>query len=61
PKKRRAKVLLGGEVPSPLNPPKGCRFHPRCRFAMPVCSEQEPVMTVDGRGRSVWCHLEGKE
>lgn len=61
PKKRRAKVLLGGEVPSPLNPPKGCRFHPRCRFAMPVCSEQEPVMTVDGRGRSVCCHLEGKE
>ncbi|MBP7110231.1 MAG: ABC transporter ATP-binding protein [Firmicutes bacterium] len=57
PANKQKRVLLGGEVPSPLNPPKGCRFHPRCRFAMPVCSEAEPPETKTGDGRSVWCHL----
>jgi len=37
-------VVLAGEVPSPLNPPPGCHFHPRCQLAMPHCKEQDPVL-----------------
>jgi oligopeptide transport system ATP-binding protein len=56
PDERREEILLSGEVPSPLNPPSGCRFHPRCPHAMPVCGQQEPVLaTVDHR--FVACHL----
>jgi oligopeptide/dipeptide ABC transporter ATP-binding protein len=52
----RADTTLAGEVPSPLNPPAGCRFHPRCPFAMPHCATQEPALrTVSGR--LVACHL----
>lgn len=50
--------MISGEVPSPINPPKGCSFHPRCPFAMPICSVEQPAMTpVDGGG-SVACHLQ---
>jgi oligopeptide/dipeptide ABC transporter ATP-binding protein len=56
PDERREEIILSGEVPSPLNPPSGCRFHPRCPHAMPVCGQQEPVLaTVDNR--LVACHL----
>ena len=48
---------LTGEPPSPIDPPSGCRFHPRCRYAMDVCREKEPVLKeVDG-DRSVACWL----
>jgi oligopeptide/dipeptide ABC transporter ATP-binding protein len=56
PDERRGEIILTGEVPSPLNPPSGCRFHPRCPYAMPRCAQQEPILT-DVAGRLVACHL----
>jgi oligopeptide/dipeptide ABC transporter ATP-binding protein len=50
-------VILPGEVPSPLHPPAGCRFHPRCPRAMSICSEIEPVLLSQGGGHEVACHL----
>jgi len=48
---------LSGEVPSPLNPPLGCRFHPRCWQVKPICSEEEPPLREVGHGHQVACHL----
>ena len=56
PDDRRDDVVLAGEVPSPLNPPAGCRFHPRCPKVMATCSQHEPKLKVAG-GREVACHL----
>jgi oligopeptide/dipeptide ABC transporter ATP-binding protein len=56
PDERREEIILPGEVPSPLNPPSGCRFHPRCPQAMPRCSEQAPELRDLG-DRIVSCHL----
>ncbi len=42
--KRRKRILLSGDVPSPLDPPSGCRFHPRCRYAAPDCSVKDPAI-----------------
>jgi oligopeptide/dipeptide ABC transporter ATP-binding protein len=56
PDERRDDVPLFGEVPSPLNPPAGCRFHPRCPKVMPTCSQEEPKLKVSG-ARQVACHL----
>jgi oligopeptide/dipeptide ABC transporter ATP-binding protein len=52
----RDEILLTGEVPSPIAPPAGCRFHPRCPHAMPRCSAVEPELQVVA-GRQVACHL----
>jgi oligopeptide/dipeptide ABC transporter ATP-binding protein len=57
PDEQREEIVLSGEVPSALNPPQGCRFHPRCPFAMPRCSEEEPVLTEQSAGHTVACHL----
>ncbi len=56
---RSASPLLAarGEPPSLINPPKGCRFHPRCPFAMPVCREQAPPRTELGNGHWTHCFL----
>lgn len=51
------RLRLSGEIPSPVNPPPGCRFHTRCRHAMPVCSQQEPVLTELTAGHFAACHL----
>ena len=53
----REEIVLQGEVPSPINPPDGCRFHPRCPFAMDRCSLEEPVQKDVGAGHLVSCQL----
>ncbi len=61
PGRRRRRILLPGEVPSPLDPPPGCPFHPRCPEAMPVCSRRLPLLRPleDDPARQVACHLHG--
>ena len=56
PDERREEIILPGEVPSPLNPPSGCRFHPRCPHAMARCADEEPALR-DVEARIVACHL----
>jgi peptide/nickel transport system ATP-binding protein len=53
----REEVILRGEVPSAFNPPTGCRFHPRCPHALPVCGEVEPRLEEQATGHLVACHL----
>lgn len=56
PDPERKTATLGGEIPSPLNPPKGCRFHTRCPVAMDLCRTLEPQMISVGGRHSVACH-----
>jgi oligopeptide/dipeptide ABC transporter ATP-binding protein len=56
PNERREEIILPGEVPSPLRPPSGCRFHPRCPHAMARCAQEEPQL-AQVEGRLVACHL----
>lgn len=57
---QREEIILSGEVPSPLNVPSGCRFHPRCPQAMAVCSQIDPVLSEVAEGHQVACHLYGE-
>src|SRR5438034_6551554 len=56
PDEERKEIILPGEVPSPINPPSGCRFHPRCPQAMAICGREEPTLLREA-GRLVACHL----
>lgn len=53
---KRKRVILRGDVPSPINPPSGCRFHTRCPIAMEICRQKEPVWRDVGAGHMVACH-----
>jgi len=51
------RILLEGDVPSPANPPSGCRFHTRCKYAMPICSEEIPPRIEFTEKHWAECHL----
>jgi peptide/nickel transport system ATP-binding protein/oligopeptide transport system ATP-binding protein len=57
PKERRRRVILTGDVPSPINPPSGCRFHTRCPLARDICSKVEPTFELKAAGQWAACHF----
>ncbi len=60
PELKRERIILKGDVPSPLNPPKGCRFHPRCPLAIDICSQEEPAFKELLPGHFVACWVAEK-
>jgi oligopeptide/dipeptide ABC transporter ATP-binding protein len=57
PDERREEIILPGEVPSPINPPSGCRFHTRCPYAVERCRIEPPALREVRPGQMVACHL----
>jgi oligopeptide/dipeptide ABC transporter ATP-binding protein len=58
PRAKRERIVLEGDAPSPMAPPRGCHFHPRCPFAFQRCRTEEPVLRDAGTGRRFACHLD---
>jgi oligopeptide/dipeptide ABC transporter ATP-binding protein len=59
-RRRRRRIVLAGDVPSPARPPAGCRFHPRCPLAEQACREVDPPMSTVGN-HSFHCHVAARE
>jgi len=59
PKAKKVRIIPRGEIPSPINPPSGCRFHPRCPYAKPICAKEEPQLEGDSRHQAA-CHRIGE-
>ena len=57
PLEKKQKIILAGDVPSPINPPSGCTFHPRCRYRGGICSEEVPADQELGKGHWATCHF----
>lgn len=57
PKGRKERIILEGDVPSPINPPSGCRFHTRCGYSKEICTLEEPVLLDRGNQHFVACHF----
>ncbi len=54
---KKERILLEGDIPSPVNPPSGCKFHTRCRYCQEKCKQEEPVFEDKGNGHYVACHF----
>ena len=61
PTRERKRIVLEGDVPTPINPPSGCHFHPRCPVAEAVCSAEAPGLTDAGNGHTFRCHVAARD
>ena len=60
PQRVRKHQILSGEIPSPINPPTGCHFHPRCPYAQEICRKEYPALTDHAEGHQSACHFSGE-
>jgi peptide/nickel transport system ATP-binding protein len=60
PGRKSKRIILEGDVPSPANPPSGCKFHPRCRYAQPICSQETPALQEVKPEHYAACHFAGQ-